>query len=129
VTTGRVIVQIRDFVSSIKSVDETVEGFCNEMESLKIVLEALNNVEPGFKQNDKFTQHWASVDRIVSDCQTTVGKLDMLLRRLGKKSDNTYQAIVKQLRLSSKTDDISNLRRQITWYNEALQTCLLSIHM
>jgi hypothetical protein len=43
VTTGKVIKQIKDFITDSKTVDESVKGFLNEVEALQSVLGAIKN--------------------------------------------------------------------------------------
>jgi len=130
-TTGKVIKQIKDFITDSKTVDESVKGFLNEVEALQSVLEAIKNsfadIGSLAEEQEGIRKLWSSVDKTIEDCQHSLGKLHLIFRRLGKQVGNGYQAIVKQLKVKSKTDDIANIRRQIISYNVTFQTAITSI--
>ena len=131
VTVGKIIKQIRDFISNSKTVDESVKGFLNEVEALQSVLEAIKDsfadIGSLADERESIRKLWNSVDKTVEDCQHSLGKLHLIFRRLGKQAENGYQTIVKQLKVNSKTDDIMNIRRQIMSYNITFQTAISSI--
>jgi hypothetical protein len=130
-TAGKVIKQIKDFVTDSRTVDESVKGFFNEVEALQSVLEAIKdsfaNIGSLAEERESIRKLWNSVDTTIEDCQHGLGKLRLIFRRLGKQAGNGYQAIVKQLKVKSKADDIANIRRQIISYNFAFQTAITSI--
>jgi Fungal N-terminal domain of STAND proteins len=130
-TAGKVIKQIKDFVTDSRTVDESVKGFLNEVEALQSVLEAIKdsfaNIGSLAEERESIRKLWNSVDTTIEDCQHSLGKLRLIFRRLGKQAGNGYQAIVKQLKVKSKADDIANIRRQIISYNITFQTAITSI--
>ena len=130
-TAGKVIKQIKGFITDPRTVDESVKGFLNEVEALQSVLEAIKdsfaNIGSLAEERESIRKLWNSVDTTIEDCQHSLGKLRLIFRRLGKQAGNGYQAIVKQLKVKSKADDIANIRRQITSYNITFQTAIASI--
>ena len=133
VTIAKGISQLHDFITGVKDVDETVRNFYNEVLTLQTVSEAIKNsfqdIPPEYFQGQSIQQIWTSMDQILSDCQYTVSKLDRCFRKLGRQHGNAYRAVATQLRINSKSSNIANLRRQIQFYNEMFQTCLLSVNM
>jgi hypothetical protein len=99
-TAGKVIKQIKDFVTDSRTVDESVKGFLNEVEALQSVLEAIKdsfaNIGSLAEERESIRKLWNSVDTTIEDCQHSLGKLRLIFRRLGKQAGNGYQAIVKQ---------------------------------
>lgn len=130
-TAVKVIKQLKEFVSDVQAVDQTVQGLCNEVESLQTVLELIRNsfprIEPVVEEEGPIRRVWECVERTGEDCSQAIGKLNQILRRLGKGSTNTYKAVVKQLKFQSESNEIAEIRRQLSFHQMAFQTSLTSI--
>jgi uncharacterized protein YoxC len=127
----KVIKQLKDFASDVQVVDKTVQGLRSEVESLQTVLELVSNsftkVEPILEQNGPIRRVWECVEETGDDCLQAIVKLNQILRRLGKGSTSTYRAVVKQLKFQSETNEIAEIRRQLSSHQMAFQTSLTSI--
>ena len=127
----KVIKQLKDFAPDVQVVDETVQRLCSEVESLQTVLELISNsftkIEPILEQNGPIRRVWECVEQTGDDCLQAIGKLNQILRRLGKGSTSIYGAVVKQLKFQSETNEIAEIRRQLSSHQMAFQTSLTSI--
>lgn len=130
-TAVKVIKQLKDFISNVQVVDEVVQGLCSEVESLQSVLELISNsfvrIEPIVDENAPLRRVWGCMERTGDDCLQALGKLNRLLRRLGGDSTSKYRAVVKQLRFQSGTNEIAEIRRQLSSHQMAFQTSITSI--
>lgn len=127
----KVINQMREFAADARIVDATVEAFIHEIESLASVLDAIKDsfadIGPLAEHSPNLRTLWTSVGTTVENCQLSAAKLNVILRRLGKRSDNAYQAIIKQLKIKTRRNEIVNVRRRIAAYNTTFQTSISSV--
>jgi hypothetical protein len=131
VATAKIISQLKSFISDVRGIDETVQGFLSEINSLNTVLESIKDSFPKVQQllaqSDQVKRLWASVIQTGEGCNLAVGKLHRVLRRYEKSTTNAYSALVKHLKLGGQENEILELRRQITSFNMAFQTSLTGI--
>jgi hypothetical protein len=134
ITTAKTIKQLRDFVRDVKTVDENVRGFASELQSLQTVLEtvedSLSRVESSSKNNDSAGKLWRALGKTGNNCLSAVTELKKIFERLADRpngSENAYQAILKQLKLQSKSDEIAKLRKTISFHQKTFHTCLACI--
>ena len=136
ITTAKVVKQLRDFGQDVRTVDETVRRFASELQSLHTVLDtvedALSRLESPATTDDNAEKLWKTLGKTGENCLSAVTELKMVFERLADRpsgSDNAYQAILKQLKLQSKSDEIAKLRKRISVHHKTFQTCLECITM
>ena len=125
------------FFEDNKKVDANVTTFCDEVDNLAQVLDALSTtlrhprtlaaVESSRQEYDG--KLWVNVDRLLDKCRASMESLRKLLQRLNRDSGGFLRKPLKQLRLRLQSDDILQLRGQIQSHTLMMQITLQSINM
>lgn len=132
VTISRIIVRLQDFLSNVGDVDEAVKTFFISVRNLETSLSTVHKSlieDHSILINSEAKQIYAALDYILSDCQHTTCGLDMILRKLGKKSLAEYRETMEQLRTGHSANEITKIRWRIRIYREVFQAYLLSVFM
>ena len=131
-TITRIIFHLQDFLSNVGDVDEAVKTFFISIKGLETSLRAVQKSlfeDYSTLINSEVKKIYAALDYILSDCQHTTCGLDMVLRKLGKKSLFEYWATVEELRTEHSSNKITKFRWHIRIYREVFQAYLLSVFM
>ena len=132
---GSVSQALCTFITSAKSVDDSVKNLHHEVQSLAAVLEAIDHAlkQPIVTETREFTALangvWTSVGHAINDSQHTVNALGVILQGLGDadKASNSFRKVIKQIKLKFKASDISSVRDRIHTHSISLQLALQMI--
>ena len=126
------ILSLTIWLGEVKTVDDRIEAFCKEMQSLSGILESLNNA---LQQSDMQTAAsdtkegagsslWDQIVSTLQDCEETMKALQSVLGRLTKASSHRFLRFirkpVKQFKESLESGEISTLRQRILFYISGL---------
>ena len=115
-----------------KEVDESVKDLHNEVQSLVVVLEAIDHAlkQPIVTETREYTSLasgvWSSVNHAINDSQHTVKALGAILQglRATDKASNSFRKVLKQIKLKFNASDISSVKGRIHTHNTSLQLAL-----
>ena len=132
---GSVSQTLFTFITSAKSVDDSVKNLHDEIQSLAAVLEAIDHAlrQPIVTETSKYTSLasgvWTSVNHTINDSQHTVNALGATLQDLGDadKASNSLRKVIKQIKLKLKASDISSIKDRIHTHTINLQLALQMI--
>lgn len=126
-----------DFYGSTQKVDASVTAFCEEVDSLAQVLDALSTtfkyprtlavIKSAHQEYDG--KLWANVDKLLGRCRRSMETLKEILSKLNRDTGGILRKPMKQLRLRLQSADIVALRGQIQSHNLMMQITLQSISM
>lgn len=132
---GSVSQNLYTFITSAKSVDDSVKDLHNEVKSLAAVLEAIEHAlkQPIVTEAREYTSLasgvWTSLNHAIIDSQHTVKALGAILQGLGdaEKASNSFRKVIKQIKLKFKASDISSVKDRIHTHTISLQLALQMI--
>ena len=120
------------FITSVKSVDDSIRNLHSEVQSLAAVLEAIEHAlkQPIVTEAREYTSLasgvWRSVNHAINDSQHTVRALGTILEGLGDadKASNSFRKVKKQIKLKFNARDISSIKDRIHTHTISLQLAL-----
>ena len=132
---GSVSQALYTFITSARSVDDSVKNLHDEVQSLAAMLDAIDLAlkQPIVAETREYTSLasgvWTSVNHAINDSQHTVNALGAILQGLGdaEKASNSCTKVIKQIKLKFKASDISSVRDRIHTHTISLQLALQMI--
>ena len=129
---GSVSQALCTFINSVKSVDDTVKNLHHEVQSLAVVLEAIDHAlkQPIVTETKEYTSLaigvWSSVNHAVNDSQHTVKALEAILQGLGdtENASISFRKVIRQIKLNSNGSDISSVKDRVHTHTISLQLAL-----
>ncbi|MCJ1436489.1 Ankyrin-2 [Xylographa pallens] len=128
------------FRKAAKTVDETVQGLCAEIDGFTHVLKTLSEslqLQPITRavlesQSDSSQALWDSIEASLADCHSTVEKLNKRINGVRPDSEGhlrwTQKAIL-QFKLNLEDEAIKGFRSQLHTHGMALQTILGTVNL
>lgn len=125
---GQVTMTIIKWVESVKTVDDRIDSFINEVKTLRMTYESLSQSlrDPSMMEAARITNRdvggnlWTQMSRTLQDCEKTMIGITNVLRRIHS-SSNLLRPVVKQLRESLNSGELVRLREQVVMFNTSLQ--------
>lgn len=125
---GQVTMTIIRWVESVRTVDERINGFLQEVTTLRTTYESLSQSlkDPSILEAARITNRdvgghlWTQVSRTLQDCEKTMLSIINVLGRI-QSSSRLLKSVVKQLRESLNTGELVRLRDQVIMFNSSLQ--------
>ena len=129
---GSVSQALYTFINSAKRVDDSVKDLHHEVQSLAVVLEAIDHAlkQPIVTETREYTTLasgvWSSVNHAINDSQHTVKALGTILQGLedADKASNSFRKLLKQIKLKFNASDISSVKDRIHTHTTSLQLAL-----
>ncbi|KAK5085623.1 E3 ubiquitin-protein ligase mib1 [Lithohypha guttulata] len=118
------------WIESVKTVDNRIEAFVFEVGTLRATYESLNLSlkEPSMLEAARNTNRdagghlWTHMSRILRDCERTMNGIINVLEKIQDSSRSFFsRSVVKQLKESLNSDELSRLREQVVIFNSSLQ--------
>jgi Fungal N-terminal domain of STAND proteins len=136
--TSRVVTTISKtlfrFIRDTKQVDRTVDALLGEVNDLKRVISAIENViqQPATQaviQQDRECNLGNSVDDSLVECRTTLESLDRILQgiKVKKRSQSPFWQAVKQIKVNWNSEELGVLRGQMHSHCLSMQLALQTI--
>lgn len=133
---GNFLKQARD---GFQKSDEDLEHLSKELEALY----SMNNLikrsfaadlatSKHFSEQQIIFDHWEATRITLASCQEIVEKLNDLMVEIWRSGSSKYvklNSLRKYLRLQSKEDEFTDLRRRLNTHQTALQTILAAINV
>jgi hypothetical protein len=132
---GQIIRILSQFVDDSKGVDNTVNGFSDEIAALARVLNSISISfrDPVVSSLTALTghegQHWRDVQRSLGDCHLSLDRLAKILEKLKADEKNVFRRARKQFKLNMRSGEIACLRRQILSFTQTMQISLQMISL
>ncbi|KAK5106051.1 hypothetical protein LTS08_000167 [Lithohypha guttulata] len=125
---GQVTVTIVKWVESVRTVDERIDAFVHEVNTLRMTYESLSRSlrEPSMLEAAKITNRdvgghlWLQMSKTLQDCERTMNAITNVLRKI-QASGNFLRPFLKQLRENLHSGELVRLREQIVMFNQSLQ--------
>lgn len=125
---GQVTMTVIRWVESVRTVDERIDAFINEVTTLRTTYESLDRslrdhsiLEAARITNRDVGGHlWTQLSRTLHDCQATMQQIINILAKI-QSSSNFLRPVLKQLKESLYTGELCRLREQVVLFNSSLQ--------
>lgn len=125
---GEVTLTIIRWIEAVKTVDERIDAFVSEVGTLRMTYESLSRSlkDPSMLEAARITNRdvgghlWTQMSRTLRDCEATMNSITAILRKI-QSSNSVLRPVMKQLRESLHTGDLSRLREQVIMFNSSLQ--------
>ena len=121
-------ITIMKWVESVKTVDDRIDSFINEVKALRATYEGLSQSlrEPSMLEAARNTNRdagghlWAQLSRTLQDCERTMIAITNVLRRI-QDASGLFRPVVKQLKEELTSGELARLREQVVLFNSSLQ--------
>lgn len=121
-------VALARWIGEVKTVDDRIEAFIGEIDSLSATYNALeSNLRSPAMRHVALTAEesaggslWKQVARSMSDCEDTMVILHRYLRNIEGSSSGRLRRPYKQFKESIMAGDIARLRQRIQFFNSTL---------
>ena len=136
-TCSAVTLQLRKISQDTTNVDRSVTELQSEVDAIKKSFELVNKVVDSdlvVKAEKRATREerdelWSSVHGILSDCGTTLTRLEQSFEDFVPKGANRLRQCIRSVRLNMKQDDIRGVRSQLKTHSSALQIVLQMVNL
>ena len=124
----QVTVTIIKWVESVKTVDDRINSFVKEVDTLRATYESLNQTlrDPSMLEAARHTNRdagghlWSQMSRTLRDCEGTMVGITNILRRI-QDASGVFRSVIKQLKEELTRGELVRLREQVVLFNSSLQ--------
>jgi len=124
----QVTITMAKWIESVKTVDDRIGSFINEVKALQATYEGLNQSlrEPSMLEAARNTNRdagghlWAQLSQTLHDCEKTMVAITNVLRRI-QDASGLFRPVVKQLKEELTSGELARLREQVVLFNSSLQ--------
>lgn len=121
-------ISLTRWTGKVRAIDEHVDAFCSEINSLSATYEALNNGlrAPGPNSRARILEHvsdermWQQLSYSIKDCENSMLVLNDILKKFLVDLGNPFRQGHEQFGESISSGDISRLRQRIRLFKIVL---------
>lgn len=124
----QVTITIIKWIEQVRTVDERIESFVHEVNTLRTTYEAMRCTlnDPALKEASKIADTdggghlWSQFRTTLYDCERTILAIVNVLRRIHA-NKSAFRPVIKQLRENLSSGELCRLREQVIMFHTTLQ--------
>ena len=137
VSCSQITFTLMQWIGRLKTIDERIQTFVNEIQSLSATQDALRKSlqQPAMvaaarsAEQNAGARLWKQVQCSLNDCETTVERLRNVLNDINQNSGTFFRRPLQTFRESLVSGDIAELRQRLLLFNSTLSLPLQMINV
>lgn len=134
---GQITFILTQWIGRLKTIDERIQTFINEIQSLSATHDALQKSlqQPAMVAAARSAEQnagaglWKQVQRSLNDCKTTIEQLKKVLNDINPNSGGLFRRPVQTFKERLVSGDVAELRQRLVLFNSTLSLPLQMINV